>query len=70
MGIDTSPEMNDLARTILMQGKPGLPLPAGYFFKMHLPMSNEVRLQPMQWSVHTPLTQTYLIRLAAYLLHS
>ena len=34
--------MNDLARTILLEGRTNESLPAGHFFRMHLPMSNDL----------------------------
>ncbi len=40
--VDTSGDMNNLARKILLEGKSSHSLPAGIFFRMYLPASNDV----------------------------
>lgn len=41
--VDPSPDMNDLAKLLLLGGRSGGALPAGTFFRLHFPASNEVR---------------------------
>ncbi len=40
--IDTSPKMNDFARLLLQGGNEQARLPAGYFFRLHLPKESTV----------------------------
>eukprot|EP00095_Tigriopus_kingsejongensis_P009770 maker-scaffold1182_size56756-snap-gene-0.7 protein:Tk09770 transcript:maker-scaffold1182_size56756-snap-gene-0.7-mRNA-1 annotation:"hypothetical protein KGM_07295" len=41
--VDPSSDMNDLARAILLEGKLSHSLPAGTFFRLHFPASNDLK---------------------------
>ena len=43
--VDTSTDMNDLAKWILKKGKANDSLPTGVFFRLALPVSNDVSLK-------------------------
>ena len=43
--VDTSPKMNDFARLLLQGGNEQARLPAGYFFRLHLPRETEVKIK-------------------------
>ena len=76
--VDTSPKMNDFARLLLQGGNDQARLPAGYFFRLHLPRESEVNILPKQGqNLHqnilggpTKFLQTEQLRLSKHTIQS